>query len=135
MTIIFIDDDHDDTELFCEAVEYLNSSGYIHRTEEKISCIAVNDGCKAVELLPTLEPLPDYIFLDINMPIMGGKECLKFLKQSPRFSQIPVIMLSTAFHKEDFHELLNLGAADCIKKPSGFNELVGLLAKYIFKNI
>lgn len=80
MTILFIDDDSDDTELFCEAVNYLASSDFLARMPEPIKCVSCNHSYTAVELLKNLEELPAYIFLDINMPVMDGKECLIKLK-------------------------------------------------------
>ena len=133
MTFLFIDDDSDDTDLFCEAVAYLNKSEFVFSKKEHIDCIAVNNGCQAIDLLNTLRELPDFIFLDINMPVMGGKECLKYLKTNPTFSKIPVTMLSTAFHADDATEFRALGASECIIKPAGFNELVKVLSKYVYK--
>jgi CheY-like chemotaxis protein len=134
MTILFIDDDPEDTELFCEAVAYLNRSEFINGPKEDIECIPVNDGCQAIELIPTLKRKPDYIFLDINMPLMNGRECLKYLKTNPDLATIPVIMLSTTFRPDDENEFKTLGAVDCIKKPGSFNELARLLSKYVYRN-
>jgi CheY-like chemotaxis protein len=132
MTILFIDDDPEDTELFCEVVNYLNSVEVFISKHERIECIAVNDGCQAVELMPTLSILPDLIFLDINMPIMGGKDCLKSLKRHPEFMRIPIVMFSTAFREAEANEFKELGAIDCVKKPNGFHDLVKILAKHVY---
>jgi CheY-like chemotaxis protein len=133
MTLLFIDDDPDDTDLFCEAVNYINSSEFLTPQKDKINCVTFNNGCQAVDLMPRLAELPDYIFLDINMPIMSGKECIKQLKGTPELLNIPVIMFSTAFRDNDAMEFKALGAADCIRKPSGFNELVKILSKYVYE--
>jgi CheY-like chemotaxis protein len=132
MTILFIDDDQDDTDLFCEAIAYLNSSEFVYADKQLIHCVAVNNGCQAINVLDTLQELPDYIFLDINMPVMGGRECLSQLKSNPKFAKIPIIMLSTAFRPDDAKEFRGLGASDCIIKPRGFNELVKIFAKYVY---
>ena len=135
MIILFIDDDADDTELFCEAVAYLNSIELFKDKEENIECVSANDGCQAIELLPNLHVKPDLIFLDINMPSMGGKDCLKYLKQNEAYSNIPVIMFSTAIRNEDYEEFKSMGAIDCLKKPNGFTELVKILSKYVYKTL
>src|SRR5688572_8484690 len=96
MTILFIDDDPEDTDIFCEAVSYLNKSDFLAGKKESIECLTLNNGCKTIEFLSDLKELPQYIFLDINMPVMDGKECLIYLKDHPKFSGIPVIMLSTS---------------------------------------
>ena len=72
MTILFIDDDADDTEMFCEAVVYLNDSDFVAAKKEELVCLTLSDGRKAINFLTGLRELPDNIFLDINMPIMGG---------------------------------------------------------------
>jgi CheY-like chemotaxis protein len=132
MTILFIDDDQDDTDLFCEAIAYLNNSEFVYGDKQLIHCTAVNNGCQAIDLLDTLQELPDYIFLDINMPVMGGRECLSHLKSNHKFAKIPIIMLSTACRPDDATEFKELGASDCIIKPRGFNELVKIFAKYVY---
>lgn len=135
MTILFIDDDPDDTDLYCEVVAYLNSPELIYSSNQSIDCMAVNNGRKALDLLSALKKLPDYIFLDINMPVMVGKECLRLLKANPSLSKIPVVMLSTSFSENESCELRTLGASDCILKPSGFNGLVGILSRYVYNNV
>jgi CheY-like chemotaxis protein len=133
MTILFIDDDPDDTELFCEAVDYLNNSEFIATKKEIIDCVTVNNGCIALDLLPNLKEVPHFIFLDVNMPMMGGEECLRHLKKLDRYSMVPIIMFSTAFGKDQAKEFKAIGASDCILKPSGFNELVKILSKYVYE--
>ena len=133
MTILFIDDDPDDTEMFCEAVVYLNDSDFVAAKKEELVCLTLSDGCKAINFLTGLRELPDYIFLDINMPIMGGRDCLSFLKTHGKFSRIPVIIFSTYFDEKMSSEFKKLGAEDCIHKPSEFNTLVKILSKYIYK--
>lgn len=132
MTILFVDDDNDDTELFCEVIDYLNKSDFIAGRRHDITCLIAKNGREALDLLSNLRELPNYIFLDINMPLMGGKECLKHLKNTPRLSKIPVIMLSTTLHETDLQDVKAMGAEDCIIKPSGFKDLVKILAKYVY---
>jgi CheY-like chemotaxis protein len=128
MTFLFIDDDPDDTELFCEAISYINKSDFLDKAKSEFTCITATNGCRAIELLPQLDTLPDHIFVDINMPVMGGKECLTYLKAHPIFSKIPV---TTSFQTQDADLLKRMGAQDCIRKPSDFKTLVQVLMKYV----
>jgi CheY-like chemotaxis protein len=132
MILLFIDDDSEDTDLFREAVAYINDTELISEDQEPVECIVANDGYQAIQMIPALKRPPDYIFLDINMPVMGGKDCLKHLKSNPAYSAIPVIMFSTTCTEKDTVEFKSLGAIDCIKKPNGFKDLVKILSKYIF---
>ena len=61
----------------------------------------------------------DVITLDINMPVMDGKEALEKLKQDG--FEIPVVIISSLTTEEAniTLELLDLGAFDFITKPSG----------------
>jgi DNA-binding response OmpR family regulator len=67
---------------------------------------------------------PDIIILDALMPVMNGFDACKFLKNSPRTKDIPVVFLS-ANYIEDEHRILGLelGADDYILKPFNAKEL------------
>ncbi|MBT1699546.1 response regulator [Fulvivirgaceae bacterium PWU4] len=132
MTILFIDDDPDDRELFCEAAAYLNETELISISHNTINCLTATNGSVAIKLIQNLETPPALIFMDINMPIMGGEECLQLLKSSERYSGIPVIMLSTTCTEEQVRALKSMGAVDCIVKPTSFNALVKALSKYVY---
>ncbi|HOZ87046.1 MAG TPA: response regulator, partial [Bacteroidia bacterium] len=66
---------------------------------------------------------PDYIFLDLNMQVMNGKECLTEIKKIPEISEIPVIIYSTSLNEKTVYETLLLGAFDHIEKPTRTIEL------------
>ena len=114
MTILYADDDADDCELLTEALMHIDPS---------ISCILVNDGRQALSLLQKADKLPDTIFLDVNMPVMTGKQCLIEIKNNPRLCQIPVVMYSTSTNAEEKTELRKLGAFDFIHKANSFQDL------------
>lgn len=118
MTVLLVDDDEDDQDIFKEAAELVIPD---------ITCLFAKDGEKCLEQLETRSPLPDYIFLDVNMPRMDGKECLKRLKADARFQKIPVIIYSTSNHKSELGEYFRLGASNFLTKPSEFNLLVAYL--------
>jgi CheY-like chemotaxis protein len=132
MTLVFIDDDADDTAIFCEAVLDLLQSDNGKNQKEIIHCVQINDSLKAVHTILTMETVPDYIFIDINMPMVSGRECLMHLKSNARFSQVPVIMLSTTIREQDALELVNMGAVECLAKPHSYNDLKDMFTKYIY---
>lgn len=75
-----------------------------------------NNGKEAFDKLTNSDFIPDIIFMDVNMPLMNGIECLCAIKRFPRTEHIPVIMLSTSVgHAQLWKEL---GAKGYIKKPS-----------------
>jgi CheY-like chemotaxis protein len=112
--ILIVDDDEDDRELFCAAVDELN---------EDVSCSSARDGLDALTLLRAGKVKPDYIFLDLNMPRMNGKKCLCELKKDSALSSIPVIIYSTSKLSDDFEETMKLGAIHFVTKPTSIEEL------------
>jgi CheY-like chemotaxis protein len=119
--IMLIDDDSDDQELFCEAILDIDSS---------IEAVTAVSATEAFEKLVDDRVLPAVIFLDINMPVISGWECLKRIKQNPQLSSIPVIMYSTSPHDREKETAQRLGAWGLVTKPSDFETL-----KLTFKEI
>lgn len=121
--VIFIaDDDEDDRMLFLEAVEDLNLPA------------AVKAACDGQELLNTLEKtanrLPDMIFLDINMPIKNGFDCLGEIRsREDALKEVKIIMLSTSKNADNIELCHKLGADFYAVKPSSFQGLKDLLQK------
>ena len=114
MVILYADDDRDDGELLIEALGTIDPS---------IECQLASDGKEAIQWLNESHALPDCIFLDVNMPVMDGRECLSELKSNDRLKTIPVIMYSTTKDEEEIASLYELGAADFILKPTRFDVL------------
>src|SRR5687768_3675924 len=109
MKLLYVDDDSEDKEIFSEALSQIDPA---------ILCLTASDGEEGLAKLALLLTPPDFIFLDLNMPRMNGKEMLKELKKSPKFSTIPVIIYSTSLLKHDVLLLNELGAYMCFEKPS-----------------
>lgn len=114
--VFFIaDDDPDDRELFIEALRTLDPD---------CDCITATDGEEALQKLDNgLPQLPDFIFLDLNMPRVSGKECLAAIKKTNKLNQIPVIIYSTSAEKRDMDETIQSGAAYFLQKPNRFDDL------------
>ncbi len=124
--VLIIDDDEDDRQMFAEALQEINPA---------FTCKQAYDGLHALEHLEKTVLLPDIIFLDINMPRMGGFECLKKIKEILRLNKIPVVIYSTAKTPELEHMAHYLGAACYIQKPLHYNEIVNCVKTIITEYI
>jgi len=124
MTILIVDDDADDLQFFSDAIAEIDSN---------VSCITAYNGIEALQALEAANPRPDYIFLDLNMPRMGGKQCLRHIKKNPLFQSIPIIIYSTSRRPEDVEEVREAGATAFIIKPNKFHLLRAEIAD-ILKN-
>lgn len=109
LTVFIIDDDEDDKEMFCEVVTDISN---VNR------CLSASNGQEALQSLQNSHALPDFIFLDLNMPRMNGKQCLVQLKKIERLAPIPVIIYSTSKVEADKEETKELGADYFLTKPS-----------------
>ena len=117
--ITLADDDEDDRLFFTDAFDEL-----------KINTV-VNTFKNGKELLDFLHHpesvLPNIIFLDLNMPILNGIECLKEIKKNQKFDNIAIAIYSTSSSDQDVENTFVLGANIYIKKPSDFNTLKKVL--------
>lgn len=120
--ILLADDDRDDTEMFCEALATIDGS---------VICHCAENGRKLLEILHGLPEMPQLIFMDLNMPVMNGWDCLKLLKADERYKHIPVIMISTSSHEKEIETATKLGALCYFVKPNSFTELTQVLQAII----
>lgn len=115
-----IDDDEDDREIFSLALETADCG---------CSFIAAKNGIEALKYVDDNPGfVPDYIFIDLNMPYMTGKECLAAIKQIPRLAGIPAIIYTTSSYSKDAEEAHSLGAAHYLVKPASITELTSALS-------
>src|SRR5262249_31084808 len=118
--LLLVDDDADDRFLFKKALDELCTA---------IQVFFAADGEAALEALKTINPLPDLIFLDLNLPRLNGIQCLERIKQPGPFSEVPVIMYSTTFTDGDRSKAARLGAAHFLVKPLSIATLCRELAQ------
>lgn len=111
---MIIDDDEDDRFFFKEVIAKMLNSAV---------CLEAYDGADALGQLQKAEQLPNFIFLDVNMPRMDGPECLKRLKRDGKLKHIPVFMYSTSFSEKSIDEFHRLGASSYLTKPTDMNKL------------
>ena len=121
LKIILAEDDKDDQELFKEALS---------ATKVPSEVITVDNGEQLINTLKDeSEPKPDIVFIDINMPVKGGKEALAEIKSDQELKKIPAVMLSTSNHPKDIEETFNNGANLYVQKPNSFSGFILILKK------
>jgi DNA-binding response OmpR family regulator len=121
-----IDDDDDDQEIFSLALNTI---------DENISFVTANDGIEALHKLQIESAFtPHFIFLDLNMVRMSGRECLREIKKMPHLKNVPVIIYSTSSEQKDITETMLLGATDYIVKPPSISILTERLEQVLRRN-
>ena len=129
--IILADDDIDDRQFFEKALKEIPIPNHF---------TTVNDGEQLMNYLHmNSDHLPDILFLDLSMPRKTGFECLSEIKEDEKLKDLPVIMLSTSFPRDNKYEqhiinvLYTIGAMDYIRKPGDYKTLKEDIHKTLIK--
>ena len=93
--------------------------------------LVAQDGEKAIAFVETMDtdpeaPCPQVILLDLNLPRASGMEVLRCLKRSARFSDVPVIIVTSSDAAADREEAASLGANGYFLKPQNLDEYMKL---------
>ena len=86
-----------------------------------------NNGVEGLNMLQeenSVNPLPDIIMLDINMPKMNGIEFLAKLRSIETLKKLPVFVMTTSTHDRDKIESYDLNVSGYIPKPISFSAFV-----------
>lgn len=129
--IILADDDIDDRFFFEKALKEIpvpNRLTMVRDGEELMNYLHANT-----------DQLPDVLFLDLSMPRKTGFECLSEIKEDKKLKNLPVIMLSTSFPRDNKYEqniinmLYTIGALDYIRKPGDYQKLKEVIHAALIK--
>ncbi|WP_147677833.1 response regulator [Algibacter pacificus] len=125
LNVFLADDDEDDRWLFEQALSQLKI---------KTSLALFKNGKEIMDYLKQVEHIPHIIFLDLNMPIKNGMECLLELRKDPNLKKIPVAIYSTSSSEEDIENTFINGANIYINKPNSFAALKEVVDKVLQLN-
>ncbi len=122
LSILIVDDNPDHIRIISWALE---------QNKNRVRTVLVRDGQTALDHLTSKcvvdesgnpATRPDMIFLDLNLPKIDGREVLKFIKSTPAYRSIPVIVFSSSEREEDISTAYELGANTYISKSTVFDE-------------
>lgn len=116
--VFLAEDDEDDRLLFNEALSLVAASASL--TESR-------NGLELMKKLHTGK-FPDIIFLDLNMPLKDGFECLQEIrKESNGLRDVPVVVFTTSSNKTNIDAAYQLGASCYAVKPDNFEKLKSVI--------
>lgn len=121
INILIADDDSDDAMLLTEALQSNLPS---------CNCVHTADGIEALRHIKT-DVTPDLVFLDLNMPLKNGINCLKDIQNHNLLPSTPIIICSTSHNIKDIKVADEYGAAFYIVKPSSVSELNKIVTQAI----
>jgi CheY-like chemotaxis protein len=112
--ILYAEDDFDDFESIKEALDQLSDQHVL---------LQANNGQEAVSFIENATVLPSLIVLDLNMPVMDGKEVLLWLKERDGYKNIPVMIFTTSSREEDV-KLCQKHGCTFFRKPTLYRDLL-----------
>jgi len=113
--ILYAEDDYDDFESVKEALQQLSAD---------CELVHARHGEQALEYLRDHEAdLPSLVVLDLNMPIMDGKEVLQSMKRDDRYKNIPVMIFTTSSREDDV-KLCQKHDCTFFRKPTLYRDLL-----------
>jgi len=121
--IVYADDDLDDIGMF---QDYFDNLG-------KIKILPASDGLDALQILDRLKSekmKPCLIILDINMPLLNGKDTLLKIKSDEELKNVPVVLFSTSKNPAD-KTFAESNDVDFISKPLSYKEIELIANQFI----
>lgn len=111
-TILLVDDDYDIRSVLCEVLE-----------QEGFAVGVATNGREALTYLEG-NPAPSLILLDLMMPVMNGFEFRELQVANPRWSEIPVIVMSADGGQQNPSKQDRLKGAVFVKKPPDLQDFL-----------
>lgn len=112
----------DDSLLICQALEKIMArQGY--------RFISIQEPIKVIPIL--LKNKPDFIFLDLLMPVVNGYELCAQIRRTPSLKDIPIVILTGNDGLVDRMRAKLVGSTDFISKPVEVNQVLSMLDKHL----
>ncbi|MDD5718004.1 MAG: response regulator [Sulfuricurvum sp.] len=119
MTILLVDDSR--------VIRMMLKEMLVRNLGSKTTILEAENGRVALNQLKQ-NPI-DVIFLDWNMPIMGGEEFIDIVRASPHYRKIRIIMATTEGGKEDVVKMIKKGVNGYLLKPFKETEVLKTFLK------
>ena len=122
-TIVYAEDELDDVFILKQAFQKHDHIDVVHAPDGKVA-ITILENMAGEKLLPCL------VILDINMPVMNGREVLQAIRSHEELHKLPVVLFSTSNSSTDKAFAENHKAV-LITKPVEFSNLEIIVDEFI----
>lgn len=126
LNVALADDDEDDRFLFKEAIDEI-------KIQTKLSLFTNGQELMDYLSLPNVI-LPQVVFLDLNMPVKNGMQCLKEIRENSELDAMSIAIYSTSSTEKDIEDTFVHGANIYINKPNSFTKLKDAIEKVLQTN-
>lgn len=122
-SVILADDDADDHDFFRAALWEIDPS---------IRLDVVDNGLELLDLLSCY--VPDLLFLDLEMPLKNGLECLLAIRRNPQLRALPVVVFSSTTRPANIQTAYEMGADLYLIKSHNYSDLRSSVKALLFMN-
>jgi chemotaxis family two-component system response regulator Rcp1 len=111
--ILLAEDEEADIDLVRQATKKFKICNHLH---------VVRNGAELLSFLRKEgeyrdAPTPDLILLDLNMPIMNGREALEKIRADDTLTHLPIVVMTSSAKEEDIIKSYKLHANCYVQKP------------------
>ena len=116
--VLLVEDDENDVLITRKGFEEAKLTLNLHHVEYGKECMAflLKEG-KYADV-----PTPDLILLDLNMPVMDGREVLSEICKVEELRKLAVVVLTTSRSEQDILNMYDLRCSSYIVKPVDFTQ-------------
>ena len=123
--VLLVEDNEDDVVLMREGFK---------RSKLVVKLNHVTNGVECIDFLQKQgkykdAPTPDIILLDLNMPLMDGREVLEKISQDEMLCHLPVVILTTSSEEQDVLSMYKLRCSSYIVKPVDFDKFQKVISE------
>ncbi|HYK37997.1 response regulator [Alloacidobacterium sp.] len=93
---------------------------------QRFECLEAENGQEALAVLKDRGPC-DFALIDVNMPVMGGLECVRAMRRTAEMDSMKIMMVTTEADHALIEQALEAGADEYLMKPFGADVLTGKL--------
>ena len=126
VTVLHIDDDPNDTELFQVAARRAKVQFSVQNVTDVEQAMAYLSG-RGMYADRSVYPLPSLVLLDLKMPRETGFDMLRWIRKHPEVGNLPVVIFSGSELEADIQKAYAGGADSYLVKPIGFTALIELV--------
>lgn len=129
-TVLFVEDNDDDLELAKLAMRAIDTPA---------NFVFARNGLEALDVLfargayadRSNETLPKLVILDLNLPLLDGREVLKAIREDARTRAVPVVVMTTSAEPPDLVSVVQLHVNSYVQKPMDFDRFQTVMAQTV----
>lgn len=122
--ILCVDDDADDQFMVHETLKNIDPNARVATAVNGLEALYFLSSAKSEQELPSL------IIMDINMPLMDGKETVARIKKESRYANIPIVLFTTSSSQLD-QTFCNKYQIPFVTKPLTHEDLYAIIEKIL----